>query len=97
MKRGIIVALGICILLSTNCFAQNAKSVKEGYALNNKYCVSCHDSVANPERAGFTRDTWHLIIKVMHKHGLEKLSSEETETLIDYFYTIRKGIENQPG
>ncbi len=48
-----------------------------GYALNITHCVSCHDSVADPEKLGFTRDTWYLIINIMHKNGLESLSDEE--------------------
>jgi hypothetical protein len=97
MKRTIMIALSIFILLGSNSFALDAKSVKDGYELNKKYCVSCHDSVANPEKRGFTRDSWHLILNLMHKHGLQELSNEETEALIDYFYKIRKGMENQPG
>ncbi|MCF6265470.1 MAG: hypothetical protein L3J57_02860 [Desulfuromusa sp.] len=68
-----------------------------GYALNNKYCVSCHDSVADPGKPGFTRDTWHLIINIMHKNGLENLSAEESGALVDYFYKIRKGLEREAG
>lgn len=97
MKRIIMIAFGLSILLGSNSFALDVRSVKDGYELNKKYCVSCHDSVANPERDGFTRDSWHLILNLMHKHGLQKLSNEETEALIDYFYTIRKGMENQAG
>jgi hypothetical protein len=49
------------------------------------------------EKAGFTRDTWHLTLNLMHKHGLQQLSSEEKEALIDYLFTIRKGMEQEAG
>jgi hypothetical protein len=97
MKKIMIVASCICAMLATSSFAQSTNTVMAGYALNKKYCVSCHDSVANPEKDGFTRDNWHLILNLMHKHGLQKLSYEEKEALVDYFYTIRKGMEKEAG
>ena len=90
-----VFAIILSFVISSN--AMSAKDQMQGYALNKKYCVSCHDSVADPEKPGFTRDTWHLVLNLMHKNGLEKLSAEETEILIDYFYTIRKGLEREAG
>jgi hypothetical protein len=97
MKRILVVNLCISALLVTSSFALDAKKLTEGYALNQKYCTSCHDSVADPEKPGFTRDTWHLILNIMHKHGLQKISPEENDALIDYFFTIRKGMEAEAG
>ncbi|ALC15507.1 cytochrome c oxidase, cbb3-type, subunit III [Desulfuromonas soudanensis] len=97
MKAIMLIAIFICAMQVTSSFALDAKSVKDGYSLHNKYCVSCHDSVANPERTGFTRDAWHLTLNLMHKHGLQKLSNEEKEALIDYLFTIRKGMEQEAG
>ncbi|MFK5925495.1 MAG: hypothetical protein QM483_02585 [Desulfuromusa sp.] len=89
----------ICILafLVASGYAMSSKDQMQGYALNNQHCVSCHDSVADPEKPGFTRDTWHLIINIMHKNGLESLSAEENGALVDYFYTIRRGLEREAG
>ena len=97
MKKTLVACLVVLAFFVASSYAMNAKDQMQGYALNNKYCVSCHDSVADPEKPGFTRDTWHLILNLMHKHGLGKLTAEESETLIDYFYTIRKGLEREAG
>lgn len=97
MKRILLVTLCIFTLMVASSYALSAQEQMNGYKLNNKYCTSCHDSVADPEKTGFTRDTWHLILNNMHKHGLEKLSVEENGALVDYFYTIRKGHEREAG
>ena len=97
MKRILISLICILVFFVASSYAMDAKDQMNGYALNNKYCTSCHDSVADPEKSGFTRDTWHLIINIMHKNGLENLSTEENGSLVDYFYTIRKGLEREAG
>lgn len=97
MKRILISLICILAFFAASSYATSAKDQMKGYALNNKYCTSCHDSVADPEKTGFTRDTWHLIINIMHKNGLEKLSEEENAALVDYFFTIRKGMEREAG
>lgn len=97
MKRALVITLCISALLVTPCFSLDANSLRHGYELNKKYCMSCHDSVADPEKVGLTRDTWHLVLNIMHKHGLEKLSAEDTAALVDYFYSIRQGMERSPG
>lgn len=97
MKK--FAAITLCAFLFTipSVFAESTKSYMEGYSLNKKYCMSCHDSVADPEKPGLTRDEWHLVLNLMHQKGLQKLSNEEKEILVDYFYTIRKGIEQEAG
>lgn len=97
MKKTLVITLCISALLASSSFALDAKSLKQGYELNNTYCVTCHDSVADPEKVGFTRDTWHLVLNIMHKHGLQKLSAEDSAALVDFFYAIRKGMERDPG
>ena len=69
---------------------------KKAYKLYNQKCLGCHVSVADPERAGKTRDDWNLVIDVMHKNGV-KLKMAESEMLIDYLYNLRKGIEKEAG
>lgn len=97
MKKVLISLICIFALFAASSYATSAKDQMKGYALNNKYCTSCHDSVADPEKTGFTRDTWLLIINIMHKNGLEKLSEEDNDALVDYFYMIRKGMEREAG
>lgn len=100
MKIYVLTILLATCFIAANSFSMPADSSSpqiKGYELNNKYCVSCHDSVADPEKPGFTRDRWHVIIKLMHEYGLEDLTFEEKASLVDYFYTIRMGIEEEAG
>ena len=86
-------------LAAVNGGAQEAKKKvenKKAYKLYNQKCLGCHNSVADPEKPGKTRDDWHLVIEVMHKHGV-KLTMAESELLIDYLYNLRKGIEKEAG
>jgi len=76
--------------------AQKKVDNKKAFKLYNQKCSGCHISVADPERAGKTRDDWHLVIEVMHKNGV-KLKTAESEMLIDYLYNLRKGIEKEAG
>jgi len=110
MKKGLIrkVFLRSCFFAflvaalffaSVNGDAQEAKKkidYKKAYKLHNQKCLGCHDSVADPEKTGKTRDDWHLVIEVMHKQGV-KLKMAESEMLIDYLYNLRKGIEKEAG
>jgi hypothetical protein len=97
MKKVLISLFCILAFLAASSYAMSAKDQMNGYALSNKYCTSCHDSVADPEKPGFTRDTWHLLINIMHKNGLENLSTEENGALVDYYFMIRKGLELEAG
>lgn len=72
-------------------------ALQKGYQLAKKKCLSCHDSVANPEAGKKTRDDWHLVVDVMHKQFQLKMTNQEIEQLTDYFYNIRKGLEKDPG
>lgn len=69
---------------------------KKAYRVYIKNCLDCHDSVADPEKPGKTRDEWHIVVDVMHKYGLE-LTQEESEQIIDLLYELRKGIEKEAG
>lgn len=97
MKKILVATLCLLVLMVASSYAMSSKDLTNGYQLNKKHCISCHDSVADPEKSGLTRDTWLLVLKLMHKNGLEKLSVEEEATLVDYFYSIRKGIERDAG
>jgi len=61
-----------------------------------KKCLGCHDSVADPEKPGRTRDDWHLVVNVMHKYGLD-ITADEADMIIDLLYDLRQGMEREAG
>ena len=93
--------LAVALLVPVGAGAVETKKVtvdlQKGYQLAKKRCTSCHDSVANPEAGRKTRDEWIVVIDIMHKQFHVKSNKDEQELLIIYFYTIRKGLETEPG
>jgi mono/diheme cytochrome c family protein len=93
--------IAVALLAPFGAGAAETKKVtvdlQKGYQLAKKRCTSCHDSVANPEAGKMTRDEWIVVIDVMHKQFKVKMNNNEQEQLIDYFYTIRKGLEKEAG
>ncbi|MBU4576842.1 MAG: hypothetical protein KUA39_18180, partial [Desulfarculus sp.] len=73
-----------------------AKEQKAAYDLYQKKCLSCHLSVADPERSGKTRDEWTLVVRYMDKHYVQ-LTDEEAAKIIDLLYSIRRGLEKEAG
>lgn len=71
-----------------------AKQVE--FAVFQKHCVQCHNSVADPERPGKTRDEWYATINLMEGHGLN-ISQEEADMIVDLLYNLRRGMEQTPG
>ncbi|MFW6053135.1 MAG: c-type cytochrome [Desulfosalsimonas sp.] len=71
-------------------------SHQEAFGVYSQNCLSCHDSVADPEKPGRTRDDWHLVVNIMHGYGLE-LSNEQSEMIIDLLYDLRQGLEKEAG
>ncbi len=69
---------------------------KLAFAVYKQKCLMCHDSVADPERPGRTKDEWLLVLKTMHGYGLD-LTPEQTEQIGGLLYDLRKGMEKQPG
>lgn len=100
--------LGICfvaataalLLLQTTGMAKSAGDKKAthqaAFAVYQQKCLSCHDSVADPEKPGRTRDDWHLVVNIMHGYGMD-LSDDEGDKIVDLLYALRKGIERDPG
>jgi cytochrome c5 len=72
------------------------KAKQEEFAVFQKHCVQCHNSVADPERPGKTRDEWYRIINLMEVHGL-KISQAEADMIVDLLFNLRRGIEDTPG
>jgi hypothetical protein len=75
---------------------QKSKHHQAAYALYAKKCLGCHDSVADPEKPGRTRDDWHLVVNVMHEYGMD-LTTDEADMIIDLLYDLRKGMEREAG
>lgn len=69
---------------------------EQAYRLYTKNCLDCHDSVADPEKPGKTRDEWHIVVNVMHQYGLG-LTHEESEQIVELLYDLRKGMEKEAG
>jgi len=69
---------------------------EQAYSVYTKNCMDCHDSIADPEKPGKTRDEWHIVVNVMHQYGLG-LTTEESEQIVDLLYDLRKGIEKEAG
>jgi hypothetical protein len=97
---GVLVS-GLLIFGSYSVAMQEAKSGKKimhekAYTLYQSKCLGCHISVADPEKAGRTRDDWHLVVQVMHGYGLD-LTDAESDMIIDLLYDLRKGMEREAG
>jgi len=89
---------GICMLTNQGVAEQSKKSVayEKAFAMYTTKCLGCHDSVADPEKPGRTRDDWHLVVNVMHKYGLN-MTADEADMIIDLLYDLRKGMEREAG
>lgn len=72
------------------------KAKQEEFAVFQKHCVQCHNSVADPERPGKSRDEWYRIVNLMEVHGL-KISQAEADMIVDLLFNLRRGIEDTPG
>lgn len=98
MKRTLFFIIALAMIFVGGSYALEAKEIAKGYELHNQHCLSCHDSIADPEKPGFTQDTWFLIINIMHdKYGMKTIPNADKGMLVDYLYTIRKGIEREAG
>lgn len=94
--------LGLALLLANPQVAadENAKKKKidqkKAFTIYQQKCLGCHDSVADPEKEGRTRDDWHLVVHVMHGYGMD-MSEPEAEAITDLLYELRSGIEKEAG
>lgn len=92
-------AIGLtCIVLGgrDSYASTEIKQYKEAYELYKANCLGCHDTVADPEKPGRTRDEWFVVVNVMHDYGLD-LTKEQSGMIVDLLYALRKGIERDPG
>ncbi len=99
---GLICAVGVLLAIQSPSVVAGEKAKAKNldrmkaYQVYQAKCSGCHDSVANPELPGRTRDDWHLVVNVMHGYGLG-LSFEESEMIIDLLYDLRRGLEREAG
>jgi len=88
------------MLLQSNSSAKSDKAARASqmaaYKVYQQKCLGCHDSVADPEKPGRTRDEWHLVVNIMHGFGME-ITDDEGDMIVDLLYVLRKGIEKDPG
>ena len=95
-----VVALAAFIVVGTNVLDVGAKAKKvdhmKAWKMYTAKCLGCHDSVADPEKPGRTRDDWHLAVNIMHGYGLG-LSDAEADMITDLLYDLRRGIEKDAG
>jgi len=97
----ILLLSGIILAASSGIAMQEVKSSKkkmhaEAYAVYQKKCLSCHVSVADPEKPGRTRDDWLMVVEIMHDYGFD-LTPEESELITDLLYDLRRGMEKEAG
>ena len=104
-KRGwlpvvcLLSAMAAIFVLQTTGLAgsdEAKKNQKSAFALYQQKCLACHDSVADPEKPGRTRDDWHLVVNIMHGYGMD-LTADEGDMIVDLLYALRRGIEQDPG
>jgi hypothetical protein len=96
------IAAAIFLLAANSGVAmQAAKSTKKAdhlkaFKVYQQKCLGCHDSIADPEKPGRTRDDWHLVVNVMHEYGMD-MNADEKEMVVDLLYNLRKGLEKEAG
>lgn len=76
--------------------AMSAQVQMKAYKLYQAKCLSCHVSVADPERVGKTRDGWTVVVRYMNNHYV-KLTDDEAQQIINLLYALRRGLEREPG
>lgn len=93
-----LLICGMSLIVSQGFAKQDKKTMafKDAFKLYESKCLGCHDSVADPEKPGKTRDEWHLVINVMHGHGMD-LTPEEADTITDFLFELRSGMEKEAG
>ena len=102
----LVILLAVCGLLMGSAGLVAAKGASQqkmaadqqmaAYELYQQKCLSCHDSIADPERPGKTRDGWTVVVRYMKDHYVQ-LSDQQADQIINLLYAIRKGLEKDPG
>ena len=97
---GVMICTAVIPLLLHAPWAATGEKKKiehqKAFTIYQNRCLSCHDSVADPEKPGRTRDEWFLVVNLMHGYGMD-LTDEEAEAITDLLFDLRTGLEKQPG
>jgi hypothetical protein len=93
---GVLLTLQSPTVIAGDKAKEKRMADQKAFDIYKQKCLGCHDSVADPEKPGRTRDDWLLVVNVMHGYGLE-LTNEESEMIIDLLYDLRKGLEKEAG
>jgi mono/diheme cytochrome c family protein len=94
-----LCAAGILLLLCSpwlNAGQEKKIEHQKAFAIYQQKCLGCHDSVADPEKPGRTRDEWFIVVNVMHGYGMD-LTDQEAAAITDLMYDLRKGLEKEAG
>ena len=93
-----VTLLVVFLVVGSHVLAGEKKRVdhQRVFTVYTQKCLGSHDSVADPEKPGRTRDGWHLVVNIMNGYGLG-LTDQETELITDLLYDLRWGIEGEPG
>jgi hypothetical protein len=98
----LVCMIGILLLLQGPNAVANQKTQKKkiehqkAFAVYQKKCLGCHDSVADPEKPGRTRDDWFMVVNIMHGYGMD-LTDQEAESITNLLYDLRSGLEKDAG
>ena len=94
----VVLAAGLALAMSKDLKKgdPDAKAQKAAYALFKQKCLSCHVSVADPERKGKTKDEWLLVVSFMDKHYVE-LTDAEAARIVELLFALRRGTEKEAG
>ena len=93
---GVMLILQSPVVIAGDKAKEKRMADQKAFEVYKQKCLGCHDSVADPEKPGRTRDDWHLVVNIMHDYGLE-LTTDESEMIIDLLYDLRKGLEKEAG
>jgi len=102
MLAGVVCITGVFFVFGSSGDSVEAKAKKKriehvkAFQIYQKKCLGCHDSVADPEKAGKTKDEWNMVVNVMHGYGFD-MTPKEGEAITDLLYDLRKGIEKEAG
>jgi hypothetical protein len=95
-----VAAVSMFVLVGSNVLDVGAGAQKvdhmKAWKVYTAKCLNCHDSVADPEKPGRTRDDWRLVVTIMHGYGIG-LSDAEADLVTNLLYDLRRGIEREPG
>jgi hypothetical protein len=100
LLRAALLFLAVAVVSQPATAADKAvkpgRPTSKAYQLIVQKCTGCHVSVVDPERPGKTRDEWYAVVRLMQAHGFQ-LTDQETESIVDHLYAVRRGIEKTPG